>query len=154
MRISKTLAVTTAGLAIAAAATLPATAGTASHKAPSVTTKVFPSTLTPNSGIKSGTQMVMKGHGAKKNTDYSCVFTVLKGKNYWVGPITPVHSNSKGKVKCTRTFQPYDAVSLTGGGTRHCPLSKSLRRHHYHCALDISTQDKTSAANEYFTTKH
>ncbi|MDT5001635.1 MAG: hypothetical protein QOK12_3740 [Mycobacterium sp.] len=153
MRINKTLAVAAAGLSLAAAAAVPAVAGATHHAAPSAKTKIFPSTLTPHSGIKSGTKMVLKGHGAKKNTNYSCVFTVLKGSNYFVGPITPAKSNARGKIKCTRTFQPYTAVSLSGGGSHKCPLSHKDKKHHYRCALDLSTTDKSSATNQYFTTK-
>jgi hypothetical protein len=155
MRIHKVLAVGAASLSLAGAAALPAIAGASNHQRPAAASKthVFPSTLTPHT-VHPGTAMTMKGHGAKKSTQYSCVFTVLKGSKYWVGPITAVNSNKHGKVTCHRTFEPYTAKSITGSSSTHkCPLTKKDKKHHYRCALSISTLDKSSAANQYFTAK-
>jgi hypothetical protein len=151
MRINKFLAVGIAGLSLAGAATLPAVAG-ASHPAAASKTHVFPTTLTPHT-VHPGTAMTMKGHGARKSTTYNCVFTVLKGSKFWVGPITQVKSSKKGKVTCHRTFEPYTATSLSGAAPHKCPLTKKDKKHHYRCALSIATSDKASAGNEYFTAK-
>jgi hypothetical protein len=157
MRISKTLAVTAAGMSIAAAVSLPAVAGASHHTTPNVKTKVFPSTLSPKTGIKTGTTMVMKGHGAKKDTGYTCVQGVQKGAKYWVnfGNVMPVQSSHKGKVKCTTTFAAYTATQAPGGpkGSHRCPLSKSDKHHGYSCSMSIATADRTSAANQLFKTK-
>jgi hypothetical protein len=156
MHISKGLAVAASGVCLAAAATIPAVAGAShQHRAPSVHTKQFPSTLKPNKGIKTGTKMVLKGHGALKNTQYTCVYTVLKGKNYWAASstISGVMSNSKGKVKCVKTFAPYTGTITNKSGSHKCPLTKKDKKHHFRCAMDISTASKTSATNQYFKTK-
>lgn len=150
MRISKLMAVGAAGCALAAAVTLPAMAGPANHSVAS--TKQFPSTLTPHS-VKPGQTLTLKGHGAKKNTNYSCVLVVIKGSNYTIGPIKNVKSTKKGKVTCKVTYHPYTAMSLTGGKSHHCPLSKADKKAHWRCGVAVSTTDKSSATIQYFTTK-
>jgi len=157
MRISKLMAVGAAGCAIAAGLTIPAAAGPAHHAAkPAASTpartKQFPSTLTPHT-VKAGTHMVLKGHGAKKSTSYSCVFVVIKGSNYDIGPITNIKSTKSGKVTCKRTFEPYTAQSLSGGPARKCPLSKASKKAHWKCGIAVSTIDKSSATIQYFTAK-
>jgi hypothetical protein len=157
MRISKLMAVGATGCALVTAISLPAAAGTAHHAAkPTAATparsKQFPSTLSPHS-VKPGTHMVLKGHGAKKRTAYSCVFVVIKGANYDIGPITNIKSSKKGKITCKRTFEPYTAHSLSGGANRKCPLSKASKKAHWRCGLAVSTLDKSSNTIQYFTAK-
>jgi hypothetical protein len=150
MRISKFMAVAASGCVLAAAATLPATAGTAHHAVGAVKTKQFPSTLSTHSP-KPGQVMVLKGHGAKKRAQYSCVLIVIKGKNYTIGPLKNVNSTKKGRVTCKVKYKPYKAVSLTGGKSHHCPLTKKDKRAHFRCAVAVSTADMTSATIQYFT---
>jgi hypothetical protein len=150
MRISKVMAVAVSGCALGAAAMVPAIAGTGHHAVPA--TKQFKSTLSTHSP-KPGQKITLIGHGAKKSTQYQCVFVVLKGSAYTIGPIKPVKSNKSGKVKCTVTYKPYTAVSLTGGKSHHCPLSKKDKKAGYKCGLAVSTQDKTSATIQYFSPK-
>jgi hypothetical protein len=155
MRISKLLAVTTAGCAVAAAVALPAAAGAlgaSHHPAVASKTKQFPSTLTPKV-VRPGQTLTLKGHGAKKNTSYSCVFVVIKGSNYTIGSIKNVKSTKKGKITCKRKFEPYTATSLSGGKSHHCPLTKKDKKAHWRCALAVSTLDKSSATIAYFTAK-
>jgi hypothetical protein len=159
MRISKVLAVAAAGCALAGGAMLPAAAG-ASHSAtkakPAVASgHVFHTTLSTHAPRK-GQVMTLTGTGAKKKTPYTCVLTVLKGSAYWVdtSSLKPAKSSKKGKVVCKETYEPYTAVSITGGTTSHkCPLSKKDKKAHYKCGFAVSTTDKTSNGIQYFSPK-
>ncbi len=157
MRISKLMAVGAAGCAIVAGLTIPAAAGPAHHAAKPAAaaparTKQFPSTLTPHT-VKPGTHMVLKGHGAKKSTAYSCVFVVIKGSDYAIGPIKDIKSTKSGKVTCKLTFQPYKASDFSNGKTHHCPLTAKDKKAHWRCGVAVSTLDKSSATIQYFTAK-
>jgi hypothetical protein len=149
MRISKVMAVTAAGCALAAAAALPA-AG-ASHGAVA-STKQFKSTLTPST-VKVGQTMTLKGHGALKNTGYDCVVVVIKGTAYGLdsASIKPVTSTKTGAVTCAQKFTAFSAS--VGGKTRHCPLTKADKKAKFRCGVAVSTPTKTSATIAYFTAK-
>lgn len=149
MRISKTLAVAASACAIATAAAIPATAGVAHHPASKGT---FKSTISPNP-VHSGQTLTLKGSGALKNTSYTCVIVVIKGKNYGLAPgsLTPVKSNSKGKVTCKHTFTSFSAS--VGGKTRHCPLTKADKKAGFQCGMAVSTADQKSNTISYFTAK-
>lgn len=153
MRISKFMAVVVSTGALAAAATLPAVAGTAHHPAVAAKTKTFPSTLTPHT-VKPGQTLTLRGHGAKKHTSYTCVLVVIKGSNYTINTHTKTVTSSKsGKVSCKMTYRPYHTISLTGGPGRQCPLTKAEKKSHWRCGLAVSTLNKSSATIQYFTTK-
>jgi hypothetical protein len=152
MRISKVLAVATAGFALAAAATIPATAGTTHNAA--AKTKQFKSSIKPTT-VKEGQTMTLKGHGAKKNTSYTCVVVVIKGSNYGLdsNSLTSVTSSSSGKVTCKQKFEAFSATPINGGKARHCPLKKADKKAKFRCAIAVSTIDKKSATISYFTAK-
>jgi hypothetical protein len=99
--------------------------------------------------------MVLTGTGAKKRTTYDCVLIVVKGATYTVdsASIKPVVSSKKGKVVCKEKYEPYTAISLTGGASHKCPLSKKDKKAHYKCGFAVSTTDKTSNGIQYFTPK-
>jgi hypothetical protein len=148
MRISKTLAVSAAGLSMAAAAALPAAAGVSHHPASKGS---FKSSISPNP-VHSGQTLTLKGKGAKKNTAYTCVIVVIKGQSYGLAPgLTIVHSNKKGKVTCKKTFTSFSAS--VNGKTRHCPLTKADKKAHFKCGMAVSTADKKSNTISYFTAK-
>jgi hypothetical protein len=153
MRISKLMAVGAAGCALAAAVTLPATAGTAHHPAVASKTKEFPSTLTPKS-VKPGQTITLRGHGALKKTSYDCLFIVIKGANYGTDlhSLKPVTSTKSGKVTCKLKFEAFSAKPLSGP-TRHCPLKKADKKAGYKCAVAISTLNMKSASRDFFTAK-
>jgi hypothetical protein len=154
MRISKFMAVAVGGCALAAAVTLPATAGTAHHSVGATKTKQFPSTLTPKS-VKPGQTITLKGHGAKKKTNYSCLFIVIKGANYGAdyNSLKGVKSGKTGKVSCKLKFEAFKATPVDGGKARHCPLKKADKKAGFKCAVAISTTDMTSASRDFFTAK-
>jgi hypothetical protein len=158
MRISKVLAVAAAGCALAGGAMLPAAAG-ASHAAtkakPAVAaTHVFHTVLSTHSPSK-GSTMTLTGTGALKKTQYNCVLIVIKGANYTIdsSSVHLVTSSKKGKVVCKETYEPYTAISLTGGPSRKCPLSKKLKKAGYKCGFAVSNTAKTSSGIQYFTPK-
>jgi len=148
MRISKVLAVAAAGCALAAAVALPATA-VASHGNVASKTKQFKSTLNHHTA-RPGETLVLKGHGAKKSTSYTCVLIVIKGTAYDIdtGSLKPVKSTSKGKITCRQKYEPYTATSLSGGPPLKCPAAKG-----YRCAMAVSTTNKKSATIQYFKGK-
>ena len=149
MRISKTLAVSAAGLSMAAAVALPAAAGTAHHPASKGT---FKSTVSPNP-VHTGDKLVLKASGAKKGKSYTCVVLVIKGKNYGIGSLLGSKTaNRKGKFKCIdASFKPFSAT--VAGTVRHCPTTKADRKAGYKCGFAASTIDKTSNTISYFTAK-
>jgi hypothetical protein len=154
MRITKLLAVSTAGCALAASAMLPAMASThhvRSHPSVSSKTKLFKSTLSPKTHIKTGTVMTLKAHGALKNTGYDCVLVVLKGAanapNF--GSIHAVKSSKKGTFTCKETFAPFSGS--VKGKTVSCPPSKKELKKGYKCGFAASTTNKKSATIQYFT---
>src|SRR3954447_6196874 len=134
MRIRKTMAVSAAGLSLAAAATLPAVAAS-SHPASKGT---FSSSVSPNP-VHAGQTLTLRAHGAKKHTSYTCVLIVLHKANYAIGHIIGSKTSSKhGKFKCSTTFQPYHATPVNGGKTRHCPTTKKDRRAGWKCGFAAS----------------
>jgi hypothetical protein len=154
MRISKLMAVGAAGCALAAAVTLPATAGTAAHH-PAVAskTKQFPSTLTPKS-VKPGQTLTLKGHGALKSTTYNCLLIVIKGANYYPDTASIVFpkSTKSGKITCHIKYKPFSGKPLSGP-VRHCPLTKKDKKAGFKCAVAVSTTNMKSASRDFFTAK-
>lgn len=137
---------------LAAAAGGPALAGVA-HPA---TTKVFSSTLRPNSNVKSGTTMKMVSSHAKKRTNYTCVLIVIKGATYgaYTGSIKGVKSTSTGHVTCKQTFKPY--ITNYGKTGLKCPTTRAERKAGYSCAVslaDTATSGQTSASVAKFTAR-
>ncbi|HTR71197.1 MAG TPA: hypothetical protein VMH41_13345 [Mycobacteriales bacterium] len=132
------------GLSLAAAATVPASAGS---------NGTFHSTLTPKTAHK-GTKLTIKGTHARKKATFDCLFVVIKGKTHYgpdLGSLKKVKSTKKGKVSCTLTFKPFEET--VSGKARHCPLSKADKKAHYKCAIAMSTSDQKSNTIQYFTAK-
>jgi len=150
MHVKRLLAVAATGCALVTGVTLPATAGTSHPQAPA--THQFKSTIKPSKNVRSGTVLHVKGHGAKKNTQYDCLFVILHKSDYAadIGTITNVKSNKHGKVSCTKTFEPYSAADQNGK-LRHCPLTKKDAKARFRCAVVIATTTKSSATVAYFT---
>jgi hypothetical protein len=151
MRISKALAVSVSGLALAATAALPAAAG-ANHPATGKN-GTLPSTLSAKSA-HIGQKLTLKVHGAKKKTSYICVFAIVKGKQNspFLGNTTNVTSSKKGAFKCTLTFKAFSGQ--IGSKTYHCPPTAADKKAHIKCGFATADPaDKNSNAIQYFTAK-
>jgi hypothetical protein len=142
------MAVAASGAALVAAATLPASAGTGQHAVAG--THVFPSTISPKT-VHIGQTLTLKGHGAKRNKSYACLFIIIKGATYGydIGTVKYIKSTSTGTVTCRQRFKAYTAIA--GGKVRHCPLKPADKAAGYHCGLAVATVDKTSATIGTFT---
>jgi hypothetical protein len=155
MRISKALAIAATGcaLTLTAASMVPASAGPSHRATPSVKTKQFPSKVHPKT-VHEGDSMTLKGHGAKKKTQYECVQVVIKGKHYGddASTIMPVTSTKKGHVTCTETFNKF-TEHVAGKGKHSCPLSKKDKNNPWKCGFAASTIDQKSATISYFHAK-
>jgi hypothetical protein len=152
MRIRKSLAIAGAGLSLAAAAAIPATASTSHPAAKHPASKgTFHSTVTP-SVVHPGQTITLKAHGAKKRTSYTCVIVVLKGAHYGIGHILGAKTSSRhGKLRCSGTFEPFKAT--VSGHVRHCPTTKKDRRAGFKCGFAASTLNKKSNTISYFTAR-
>ena len=117
---------------------------------------VFTSTLTPHTGITTGTRMVLRGHGAMSRELYSCKFEIIKGSSVWVSTSLSslATADGSGNITCVRTFRPYYARSLSGSGRLHrCPLTSADRLAGYRCALTLAAPFNVSLSKAYFTTR-
>jgi hypothetical protein len=157
MRISKLLAATAAGLALAAAVMLPAMAGPshASHPAkPAGTHGTLHSSLTPKVAHP-GTRLTLKASGAEKHTGYLCLFAIVKGTQHGqeLGNTASVTSSKKGRFHCSLTFKPFKAV--VAGKTRHCPLRKADKKAHVVCGFAAADPLHPNKSNAFqpFTAK-
>jgi hypothetical protein len=152
MRIPKVLAVAVTGFAIVGAAAVPAVAHT-SHPAAASKSKVFHTTISPKSGVKTGTKLTLKGTGAAKKSQFTCVLIAIKGTKYAIdsSSLKVTHSNKKGALTCTETFAPFHGT--VGGKKVSCPLTKANKKAGFKCALAVSNTAMTDSGISYFTTK-
>jgi hypothetical protein len=150
MRIRKTIAVSAAGLSIAAAASLPALAAQSHPAAGKHGT--FPSTLSQHKGVHPGTNLTLKAHGAKKNTGYTCAITAVLGKKHYAdtGNVKAVTSNGKGKFSCTLTFRKFSGP--INGKTVHCPQTKKDKKRGVKCGMAAADPFHPTKSNtiQYF----
>jgi hypothetical protein len=155
MRIPKVLAVAATGCALVAAVAVPASAhaGHAARPAVASKSKVFKTTLSPKSGIKTGTKLTLKGTGAQKNARFSCVLIVIKGTKYALdgGSLSGATSTKKGVVTCHATFKPFSGT--VGGKKVSCPTTKANKKAGYKCAFAVSNSAQTDSGISYFTAK-
>jgi hypothetical protein len=155
MRIPKVLAVAATGCALAAAVAVPAAAhpSHAGHAAVASNAKVFKTTLSPKSGIKTGTKLTLKGKGAQKNAQFTCVLIVIKGTKYAINSnsLKVTHSTKKGALTCTEVFKPFSGT--VGGKKVSCPTTKANKKAGYKCALAVSNTAQTDSGISYFTAK-
>jgi hypothetical protein len=155
MRFSKALAVSVTGCALAAATALPATAGAAHAAHPAGKNGTFPSSLSA-SVAHPGTTLTLQAHGAKKQTNYFCFFTIVKGKKHGrdLSNTQTVTSSKKGKFHCSLTFRAFHGT--IGGKTYHCPRTHKDTKAGIKCgfaAVDPATSQRSTTI-QYFTAKH
>jgi hypothetical protein len=133
MRIRKTMAVSIAGLSLAAAATLPALAASSHPAAGKHGT--FPSKLTPTRGIHPGDVLTLKSTQAHKNKGYTCAFAAVWGKKHAANTtnITSVTSSKHGHFHCSLTFHKFHGTIK--GKTVHCPQTRKDRRRGVKCGM-------------------
>jgi hypothetical protein len=150
MRIRKTMAVSVAGLSLAAAATLPALAASSHPAAGKHGT--FPSKLSQHTGVHPGTPLTLKAHGASKHKGYTCAITAVLGKKHYAdtGNLTSATSNGKGKFHCTLTFRKFSGPIK--GKTVHCPQTKKDRKRGVKCGMAAADpfHPKTDNTIQYF----
>jgi hypothetical protein len=149
MRISKILAVSATGCALAASVALPATAGPA-HPAAAGTFHSTISTHNPHAGTK----VTMKATGAVPKTNYVCIFTIVKGTAHNENPAydTSATSSKKGAFTCSLKFKPFKLP--LGGKTYSCPVSKSAAKSGVKCGFAAADPFKqTSNTIQYFKAK-
>jgi hypothetical protein len=112
------------------------------------TIKTVKMTVSPNTGVKAGTTLHVKGTGALKSTSYYCI---VAGHNKAgahiqnIGTLKTVKSTSAGRIACTLTFKPFKQT--VGGHTRHCPTTKADRAAGWTCGAalaDAATQGHKS----------
>jgi hypothetical protein len=134
MRIRSTLAVAVSGCALAASVAIPAAAGPATHAQharPALSHGTLHSTIS-TTHAKTGTKLTLKVTGAKKKTNYLCLFALVKGANKNYPNLTntahPV-SSKKGKFSCTLTFKPFKE------GKFACPLNKAAKKAKLTCGF-------------------
>jgi hypothetical protein len=150
MRIRKTLAVSAAGLAIAAAASLPALAAQSHPAAGKHGT--FASHLSPKSGVHPGTVLKLSSKSAHKNVNYTCAITAVKGKKHFADTtnLTSAKSSKKGHLSCSLTFRSFSGK--IGSHTVHCPQTKKDRKHGVKCGMAAADplHQQTDNTIQYF----
>jgi len=151
MRIRKTLAVAASGCALVAAGVLPATASTphvARPARPALTHGTLHSTIS-TTHAKTGTKITLKVSGAKHNTNYLCLFALVKGasKNYPnLASAVTKKASAKGKFSCTLTFKPFKE------GKYACPLNKAAKKAKLACGFAAADPVDTKS-NAFWTLK-
>jgi hypothetical protein len=133
MRIRKTMAVSIAGLSLAAAATVPALAASSHPAAGKHGT--FPSKLSQHRGVHPGTVLTLKSTQAHPNVAYTCAFSAVLGKKHAADTtnIISVTSNKHGHFHCSLTFHKFSG--MIKHHKVHCPQTKKDRRRGVKCGM-------------------
>lgn len=116
-------------------------------------------TLTPSTGVTSGTAIHVVGKHGLKKTGYSCIQVILHHNTAGQGTanltsIVTTTSNKNGAFKCTEVFHPF--TGLDKSKTVSCPPTKAEAKHGYSCAVaffDSATSGKKSAGYARFKAK-
>lgn len=152
----KILAVAAASvMVVAAAAGIAGSAGAVQTKDATIG-KVFKTTLTPKTGIHTGTVLTLKGTKALKNTAYYCVMTSAKDgvSAPDVKHMQVVKSNAKGAISCKIKFAPFTGTGDSDNKKHSCPPSPADKKAGFKCAIafaDQATIGAMSAGAQYFT---
>jgi hypothetical protein len=105
-------------------------------------------TVTPNTGVKAGEKLHVKGTGALKSTGYYCIVAAHNKTGAHIQNTATLQmpkSTKTGTIACTLTFKPFSAKS--GGHLRHCPTTRADRAAGWVCGAalaDMLTQGHKS----------
>lgn len=139
----KILGAAAASLMLAAAAAGQAEALRPGADQVSAKVDYFKTTVSPNSGVTSGTVLTAKSTGAKPSTSYYCVITAYTRGSGGAAPyqksLKVVKSNRSGAITCKVTYKPFKAKD-DAGTVRHCPTTKADRKAGFKCAVALADQ--------------